>query len=307
MRPTFSRLLADAARRDERVLLLTGDHGYALFDEFRRVCPGQYLNCGVAEQNMVGVAAGLAKGGFRPIVYGLAAFIPMRVLEQIKMDVCFESLPVIFIGDGAGVVYSTLGASHQCTEDLAALRAIPHINIVSPADRYELEYCFDQILAADGPSYLRFGKADRGDVHTALPRVELGDLIQVRSGSASYAFIATGSMVRTAIELAEHFGSVPVWSVPAITPVNEKQLLEIGRAHRQLFVMEEHSVHGGLGSLVAESAATSGGFRVARLGIENRFSDLCGSYSFLMSRHGLGTNELRDRIAAILADAGPDK
>src|SRR5688500_16185824 len=108
MRPTFSRLLADAAKRDERVLLLTGDHGYALFDEFRKVCPGQYLNCGVAEQNMVGVAAGLAKGGFRPIVYGLAAFIPMRVLEQIKMDVCFESLPVIFVGDGAGVVYSTL-------------------------------------------------------------------------------------------------------------------------------------------------------------------------------------------------------
>ena len=302
MRPTFSRLLAEAARQDERVLLLTGDHGYALFDNFRSVRPGQYLNCGVAEQNMIGVAAGLAKGGFRPIVYGLSAFIPMRVLEQIKMDVCFESLPVIFIGDGAGVVYSQLGASHQCAEDVAALRAIPNLNIVSPADRYELAYCFKHVLALGGPSYVRFGKADRGDVHTALPQVAFGDPIQVRAGRASYAFVATGSMVRTALELADYFGDVPVWSVPTIAPVNEKLLRELCRLHKQLFVMEEHSVNGGLGSLVAERAAETGGCRVARLGIENRFSELCGSYSYLMSCHGLGAKELRERIAATLAE-----
>ena len=125
-------------RQDPRVLLLTGDHGYALFDEFRQVCPDQYLNAGVAEQNMVGVAAGLAKGGFRPIVYGLSAFVPVRVLEQIKMDVCYESLPVVFIGDGAGVVYSSLGTSHQSTEDVAALRGLPNLSILSPADDLEM-------------------------------------------------------------------------------------------------------------------------------------------------------------------------
>src|SRR5882757_4836415 len=120
MRAAFSKSLVEAGLRDPRVLLLTGDHGYALFDEFRRVCPRQYINAGVAEQNMVGVAAGLAKAGLRPVVYGLSAFVPVRVLEQIKLDVCYEQLPVVFIGDGAGVVYSTLGASHQCTEDIAA-------------------------------------------------------------------------------------------------------------------------------------------------------------------------------------------
>src|ERR1700676_5415334 len=120
MRNAFSQALVEAARTDPRVLLLTGDHGYSLFDEFRRVCPGQYINAGVAEQNMVGVAAGLARGGFRPVVYGLSAFVPIRVLEQIKLDVCYEQLPVVFVGDGAGVVYSTLGASHQSAEDVAA-------------------------------------------------------------------------------------------------------------------------------------------------------------------------------------------
>src|SRR6266404_2389963 len=109
MRNAFATALVRAARADERVVLLTGDHGYALFDEFRRVCPGQYLNAGVAEQNMLGVAAGLAKAGLRPVVYGLSAFVPVRVLEQIKLDVCYEELPVLFIGDGAGVVYSKIG------------------------------------------------------------------------------------------------------------------------------------------------------------------------------------------------------
>src|SRR5438270_13533078 len=130
MRTAFANALIRAARADERIVLLTGDHGYSLFDEFRRVCPHQYLNAGVAEQNMVGVAAGLAKGGLRPVVYGLSAFVPMRVLEQIKLDVCYEELPVVFVGDGAGLVYSHLGTSHQCTEDIAVLRVQPCLRIV---------------------------------------------------------------------------------------------------------------------------------------------------------------------------------
>src|SRR5438128_3689062 len=138
MRSAFATALVRFARADARIVLLTGDHGYALFDEFRRVCPGQYINAGVAEQNMVGLAAGLAKGGLRPVVYGLSAFVPIRVLEQIKLDVCHEQLPVVFIGDGAGVVYSCLGGSHQSTEDIAALRALPHIGILSPADDFEM-------------------------------------------------------------------------------------------------------------------------------------------------------------------------
>src|SRR4029079_14803844 len=137
MRSAFSHALVRAALADKRVLLLTGDHGYTLFDEFRRECPAQYINAGVAEQNMVGVAAGLAKGGFRPIVYGLSAFVPMRVLEQIKLDVCYESLPIVCSADGAGVFYGQLAASHQCNEDIAALRALPNMRILSPADAHE--------------------------------------------------------------------------------------------------------------------------------------------------------------------------
>src|ERR1700712_4849555 len=126
------------AVQDPKVLLLTGDHGYALFDAFRKECPSQYINAGIAEQNMVGMAAGLARVGFRPFVDGLSAFVPIRVLEQIKLDVAHDDLPVIFLGDGAGFVYSHLGTSHQSTEDIACTRAIPGLEVLSPADRFEM-------------------------------------------------------------------------------------------------------------------------------------------------------------------------
>ena len=151
MREAFSNALVRLALADPKVLLLTGDHGYALFDEFRKRCPGQYINAGIAEQNMVGMAAGLARVGFRPFVYGLAAFVPIRTVEQIKLDIAHDNLPVVLLGDGAGFVYSHLGTSHQSTEDIACSRAIPGLNVLSPADRFEMTACMNHAYAANGP------------------------------------------------------------------------------------------------------------------------------------------------------------
>ena len=219
MRDAFSRNLVQAALADPRVMLLTGDHGYALFDEFRRVCPEQYINAGVAEQNMVGVAAGLAKGGFRPVVYGLSAFVPIRVLEQIKLDVCYEQLPVVFIGDGAGVVYGQLGSSHQSTEDIAALRALPNMAILSPADAYEMTACLKLAFEPAGPVYLRMGKADLGAIHTSPPLFDWGGLCQIARAAGRVAWIATGSMVTTAMAVAADWPDSAVWSAPCIKPL----------------------------------------------------------------------------------------
>ena len=132
MRDSFSDALVALAVRDPKVLLLTGDHGYALFDAFRKACPDQYINAGIAEQNMVGMAAGLARVGYRPFVYGLSAFVPIRVLEQIKLDIAHDDLPVVLLGDGAGFVYSHLGTSHQSTEDIACARVISGLTVLSP-------------------------------------------------------------------------------------------------------------------------------------------------------------------------------
>jgi transketolase len=300
MRNAFSRALVETALADPRVLLLTGDHGYALFDEIRRVCPTQYVNAGVAEQNMVGVAAGLAKAGFRPMVYGLSAFIPVRVLEQIKLDVCYESLPVVLVGDGAGVVYSSLGTSHQSTEDIAALRAVPEMRILSPADAAEMTACMALALEAGKPVYLRMGKADLGTIHPGAAPIRWDSLCQVRQGDGPIAWIATGSMAVTALEVSRHWPGSPVWTAPVIKPFPEAEVAAICRRHRAVVVLEEHSTFGGLGAAVAETAAALAPAWVCRVGIRDRFSRYCGSYSYLMREHGLDASSVRAQVSEFL-------
>ena len=305
MRDAFSAALVKLGKEDSQVLLLTGDHGYALFDDFRRECPNQYLNAGIAEQNMVGMAAGLARAGFRPIVYGLSAFIPVRVLEQIKLDVAHDQLPVIFIGDGAGFVYSHLGTSHQSTEDIACTRAIPHLAIYSPADRFELTVCLELAYQAHAPVYFRMGKADRGDVHRAIPAITPGDLLEVKPGHAGeIAIIATGAMVRTALDIAltEH-PAAAVWSAPFIKPLNAAQVAALCRQNRALIVIEEHSIYGGLGSAIAEIATTTAPVKILRIGVNDRFSHHCGSYEYLLQEHGLDRTSISTRIQDFLKDA----
>lgn len=303
MRAAFSRALVDSALADERIVLLTGDHGYALFDEFRKRCPGQYINAGVAEQNMVGVAAGLAKAGFLPIVYGLSAFVPVRVLEQIKIDICYEELPVILAGDGAGLVYSTLGASHQSFEDIACLRALPHIDILSPCDGPEMVASMAAARARGGPVYLRMGKTELGTVHESPVTLVRGGLLQVREGTHAVGFIATGSMVHSACKLAAEIDA-PVWSAPWIKPLDEAQLASMAARCKAIVTVEEHSVNGGLGGAVLEALAPTTPRPLLRLGIGNQFSLTCGNYNHALTEHGLDLDALRAKVSPFLGRHG---
>jgi transketolase len=296
VRNAFSEALVAAALADPKVLLLTGDHGYALFDPFRKARPDQYINCGIAEQNMVGVAAGLAKAGFKPIVYGLAAFVPVRVLEQIKIDVCYEKLPVIFIGDGAGLVYSHLGTSHQSTEDIACTRAIPDLTVLSPADRFEMTATMELALALNSPVYLRMGKSDRGDVHAKPVSLKAGEMVQVREGKQRLALLATGSMVKTALELCGFGLDAEIWSVPCIKPLSRQKLAEVVARVDGLVTLEEHSVMGGLGACIAEEAAAIRPLPICRIGVQDRFSAYCGTWDYLLREHQIDLPSVQKRV-----------
>ncbi|MBK1681979.1 transketolase family protein [Rhodoferax fermentans] len=303
MRAAFSDTLVRLAKADPNVLLLTGDHGYALFDDFRRECPAQYINAGIAEQNMVGMAAGLARTGFRPFVYGLSAFIPVRVLEQIKLDIAHDHLPVILIGDGAGFVYSHLGTSHQSTEDMACTRAIPDLSVYSPADRFEVSACMALAYQTKVPVYLRMGKSDRGDVHTHdLSQVKAGQLLQVKAGQAgAISLIATGALVRTALDIAQaSYPEASVWSAPFIKPMDSQQVITICAQSRAVMVLEEHSVLGGLGSVITEIASEFAPVRILRVGVQDRFSQHCGTYEYLLKEHGLDRPAVEQRIRDFL-------
>lgn len=297
MRDSFSGELVRLALADARVLLLTGDHGYALFDEFRRVCPSQYVNAGIAEQNMVGMASGLARVGFRPFVYGLAAFIPIRVVEQIKLDIAHDNLPVVLLGDGAGFVYSHLGTSHQSTEDIACTRSIPNLEVLSPADRHEMSACMRRAYNVSKPVYLRMGKSDLGDVHSEpVGIIEAGHLLKVRSGSIDRpGLIATGAMVRTAINVADEL-NLSVWSAPSLKPLDTRSVLLAAKQSSGLVTLEEHSILGGLGSAISEIVAEQQPVRLLRIGVLDKFSNHCGSYQYLRAEHGLDDATVMERI-----------
>jgi len=304
MRNALSDALVSLGKKDPRILLLTGDHGYTLFDDFRRECTEQYINAGIAEQNMVGLAAGLARSGFRPIVYGLSAFIPIRVLEQIKLDVAHDQLPVIFIGDGAGFVYSHLGTSHQSTEDIACSRAIPNLSVYSPADRFELTQCLMTAYQEKSPVYLRIGKADRGDVHQLPIDIKPGKLIKVRTTRKSkYSFIATGSMVVTAIDVADKLNiDIDIWSVPFIKPIDHLTVEEICHNSKAIVVFEEHSKYGGLGSLISEISSSSYPIKILQIAVNDCFSQKCGTYEYLLQEHGLDFSTVYTKVCSFLQD-----
>lgn len=305
MREALSDALVKLASEDPKVILLTGDHGYALFDDFRKIHPDKYINAGIAEQNMVGVAAGLAKNGFRPIVYGLSAFVPIRVLEQIKIDVAHDALPVIFLGDGAGFVYSHLGTSHQSTEDISALRAVPNIEILSPGDRFEMTASLNHAYKRHTPVYVRIGKADLGDIHTEIPKFDAEKLLPITKNAFTnhgIVFIGTGSMALVAKRLANNsFEDASAWSAPDITGIPTEALVDLAKRASLVVVLEEHSINGGLGSAVAEILSEHYPVRVLRIGVDNMFSKTCGTYQHLLMEHGLDDESIVRKIKSYLS------
>lgn len=300
MREMLSELIASNAERNAQFIALSGDHGYALFDAIRTRRPDQFINVGIMEQAMVGIAAGLAKTGFRPLVYGLAAFIPLRVLEQIKMDVCYPHLPIIFIGDGAGLVYSTLGSSHQCGEDIAALKPMPDMRIYAPCDEHELQASFEEALAYAGPAYIRVGKSDRPAVNTAV-RPDTAAYVTHHSRTQIDTCIVTMSSMSSLGQALAIEHDVTSVSVFRLKPLAE-QALELLAAFDQLIVLEEHSRHGGLASTLADAFidAVLPVPRMHVLCLQDHFARHCGSYQYALSEHRLSDTTVRERISKIL-------
>lgn len=307
MRQAFSDSLIELARRDPRVILITGDHGYSLFDQLRSELPDQYINAGIAEQNMVGVSAGLARQGFRPFVYGLSAFVPIRVLEQIKIDVAHDKLPVIFLGDGAGFVYSHLGTSHQSTEDIAAVRSVPEIEIFSPGDRHELRSSLFEAYDREKPIYFRMGKADLGDVHEnpiSFPASGANLVIQGK-GRNQLVFVATGSMVTVAAELARaHYPESSVWSAIDLTNGPRSDLAKALDEAKTVITFEEHSIRGGLGGMIAEWLTENSPKKLLRVGVTKGFSKKCGTYKYLLEEHGLSATQIQDKVHEFIRSVG---
>jgi transketolase len=202
------------------------------------------------------------------------------------------------------LVYAQLGISHQCCEDIAALRALQGMTIYSAADRHEMNVCALLALEGEGPAYLRIGKCDLGELHSGPITLAPGGLLELRPGTGDVAWLATGSMVRSALAVARRWPRSAVWSVPCLKPVDEEQVRAICRRHKVVVTIEEHALEGGLGSLICEIAAETAEARICRIGVANPFFNRCGSYEYLIRQQGLSLEGIAAKVTKFM-DAGP--
>lgn len=258
MRTAFIEELLDVAERDERVWLVCGDLGYSVLDPFIQRFPRRFLNAGVAEQNMTGIAAGLALTGKTVFTYSIANFPVMRCLEQIRNDVCYHNLSVKIVSVGGGLSYGSHGYTHHGVEDLAVMSVLPNMTVVAPGDPLEARAATAALATKPGPAYLRLGKAGEPVLHQSPLDFTLGSAIQVKDGR-DITILTTGGVLGIGMEASRKLEaegySTRLLSVPTLVPLDVDAIAKAARETRAILTVEEHGV-GGLGSLVAEVLAT---------------------------------------------------
>lgn len=302
MRTALIDELTRLAVDDPRVVLIVNDVGFSVIEPFQRQFPERFINAGVAEANMIGVAAGLALTGHRVFVYAIAPFTTYRCLEQIRLDLCRTKLPVTLVGLGGGYTYGQLGTTHHPTEDIAMLRALPGMRVFAPCDAFETRALVPHLGTGEGPIYLRLEKAGQPDVHTAIPEVGPGRSVRVRDG-ADVTLIAIGTMVQMSLAAAEGLAvrgiEAGVISAVSLKPL-DPALLEEQRV-RPVVTVEEHSLIGGLGAALAEAAADAGAPAPRlRIGVPDSYAEVAGDQAYLRSLCGLTPEGIAERVAVAL-------
>jgi transketolase len=292
MRTAFIETLLDLAKNDPRIVLIVGDLGFGVVTEFAERLPNQFVNAGVAEQNMTGIAAGMALSGKIVFTYSIANFPILRCLEQIRNDVCYHNANVRVVSVGGGMAYGALGASHHATEDLAIMRAMPNMLVLAPGDPAETKLAVQSLIEHQGPAYLRLGRAGEPAVHLSDPPFQIGKAITVREGS-DITLISTGGLLHNACRAAEMLKhnniEAGVLSVHTLKPIDIDAVISAATRSSAIFTVEEHSVVGGLGSAVAEVLMESKHApRIfKRIGLHSAFSSTVGDQEYLRAHHGL--------------------
>ena len=309
MRNTFARVITEIAQERNDICLLSGDIGNRMFDSFKEVAPDRFLNCGIAEANMMSMASGMALDGLFPVVYTITPFTTTRCLEQIKIGVCYHSVPVLIIGTGSGLSYSELGATHHSLEDIAILRAIPGIRILAPCDSLELEVAIRESIESRVPTYIRIGKKGEPDVHSDIRRLKIGKSSVIINGT-DVVIICVGPIITEAIkasnELRSKGISVAVVNLGSIKPLDVDFLNELSHRLNHWIVLEEHSHIGGAGSAIAEWLCSSrlNQVRLTLLGSPDEFIHELGTQDFVRERLHLDAISIKHLIEKQLAEGG---
>ncbi len=300
MRTTFINTLLELAEQDSRIVLLTGDLGYTVMEPFQERFPDRFYNMGVAEQNMVGVATGLAEAGFLPFVYSIVTFATLRPYEFIRNGPVFHHLPVRILGVGGGMEYGEAGTTHHGLEDVGILRIQPGLTVIAPADFSQAREVLLQTWDLPGPIYYRLGKDEKNSIPNLEGRFELEKVQRIQEGR-EVLLLAMGSVAKEVAKAAKQLETegtlCTVGIVASISPPPQQDLIALLQSHSKVITVEAHYVDGGLGSLVSEIVAEQGiGCRVVRCGVRKLPEQGSGSEAYLLQMAGLNADSLVETV-----------
>jgi transketolase len=305
MRSAFAQEITDLATSDDRIIVLSGDIGNQMFDEFQKKFPSRFINCGVAEANMVSMAAGLAICGMRPFIYTFTAFDTARCFEQIRVDLCYQNLPVVIIGLGGGLTYAPLGPTHYICEDIAIMRSLPNMTVLCPGDAVEVRCSLRESLNLKGPVYIRIGKKNEPEVHKDVVDFHIGKAITCKKGTDA-CIITTGAILPNILKAHELLEkkkiSVQVVHFPTVKPLDLAALSTIFSHFNLVITLEEHSLIGGLGSAVAEWYVDTfkRTVKLVRLGTRDEFLYMSISHNEARDYYGLSPEKISESVEKAL-------
>ncbi len=301
MRNTFVNTLVELAKKDRDIELVTGDLGFGVLKPFWEQLPDQFINAGIAEQNMTTVAAGMALEGKTVFTYSIGNFPTLRCLEQIRNDCAYHGANVKIVCVGGGFVYGALGMSHQATEDIAVMRALPGVAVLCPGDLVEAAEATKAIAAYPGTCYMRLGRGGERRIHDRIDHFEIGKALPIHGGER-VAIFSTGAIFDEVSDaeaiLAQHGIHPAVWTFPTVKPIDRETIAVAAGGFDLIVTVEEHNTVGGFGGAVAEVLAElpSPRARLLRIGLHDVYSKLVGSQEYLRSRYGLDAASIAAQV-----------
>jgi transketolase len=305
MRNAFARAMSELAQERSDVCLLSGDIGNRMFDRYKEVAPTRFLNCGIAEANMMSMAAGMALSGLRPVVYTITPFTTTRCLEQIRTGVAYHEAPVVIVGTGSGLSYAELGATHHSLEDLAILRSIPNLQLCAPTDSLELQAQLRQAIAEGKPTYIRIGKKGEPDLLGKHESLGIGKANLIKPGN-KFLLLGIGPILSEAIQassILEKQGiQLAIASMGSIKPLDNRFLKQcVAEGYSHWISLEEHHQTGGLGSALLEWLCEQNinTIQLKRMGIADHFVHQLGAQNYVRKTEGLNAAAIADQVQSL--------
>lgn len=304
MRDTFVKTLIELAKQNKNIELITGDLGFGVLKPFWEQCPEQFTNAGIAEQNMTGVAAGMALEDKIVFTYSIGNFPTLRCLEQIRNDCAYHNANVKIVCVGGGFVYGSLGMSHHATEDIAILRALPNVTVVCPGDLVEAMEATKAITNYPGTCYLRLGRGGEKRIHEKIENFEIGKAILIQENkfeNKDIAIFSTGAILDVACEVREELEKqgmgVVQYSFPTVKPLDTEVIKKCMKEYKNIITIEEHNIVGGFGSTVAEVMAENEGVaKLIRFGLNDSYTRIVGSQEYLRNEYGISKNKILEKL-----------